>query len=108
MSWADWLILTCGVGGVVLAQIPKTQKYACFAGGAGQFGWFSLVDYGTQPGIWLTCLVYALAWAWGLYLHWLQPWLSSITTPTADRLAGPSEPPRPTRKARPRLVRSKD
>ena len=104
MTWADWLILTCGVGGVVLAQIPKTQRYACFAGGLGQIGWFNLVNFSSQPGIWLTCLVYALAWGYGLWLHWLSPCLTSITTHTAGPTSGGGEPPKLRQKARLRIV----
>ena len=84
MTWDQYVILTFGVAGVVLAQIPRTQKYACFAGGLGQIGWFSAVSFNTQPGIWLTCLVYALAWGYGLWLHWLWPALEAYTTPTVD------------------------
>jgi hypothetical protein len=93
MTWADWLILTCGVAGVVLAQIPKTQRYACFAGLLGQIGWFSAVSFSSQPGIWLTCLVYALAWAYGLWLHWCLPWLEGLyTMPSAGALTTPASP----------------
>jgi hypothetical protein len=90
MRWDEIVILTCGVAGVVLAQIPRTQKYACFAGLAGQIGWFSAVSFSSQPGIWLTCVVYALAWAYGLWLHWLAPWLEGLyTTPTGADLTPP-------------------
>lgn len=84
MPWDQIIILTCGVAGVVLAQIPKTQKFACFAGLAGQIGWFHAVSFSSQPGIWMTCVVYALAWGYGLWLHWCLPYLDSIMTPTAD------------------------
>lgn len=107
MTWADWLILTCGVAGVVLAQIPKTQRYACFAGGLGQVGWFSIVDYSSQPGIYLTCVVYALAWAYGLWLHWLSPWIeTAFTMPTANPMTGrwPPKPRARTTKLRLRVV----
>lgn len=104
MTWADWLILTCGVAGVVLAQIPKTQRFACFAGGLGQVGWFSIVDYSSQPGIYLTCVVYALAWGYGLWLHWLWPWVEAYMTPTVSPSIGPALPsPRARNKTKPRL-----
>ena len=102
MPWDQLVILTCGVAGVVLAQIPATQKYACFAGGAGQIGWFHAVDYSSQPGIWLTCLVYALAWGYGLWLHWLRPLLSSIATRMAGPSTGPGSPRAPVPTTRPR------
>lgn len=105
MTWADWTILTCGVAGVVLAQIPKTQRFACFAGLAGQVGWFSAVSFTTQPGIWLTCVVYALAWGYGLWLHWLWPLLENLATPTVAPLGGPVFRPKP-RKPKLRVVKS--
>ena len=104
MPWDQIVILTCGVAGVVLAQIPKTQKYACFAGLAGQIGWFHAVSYSSQPGIWLTCLVYALAWGWGLWLHWLMPWLEGLyAMPTDAGLTAPRFQP-PPRKPKLRLI----
>jgi hypothetical protein len=90
VNWDEWIILTCGVAGVVLAQIPATQKWACFAGLAGQIGWFHAVSYSSQPGIWLTCLVYALAWGYGLWLHWLWPLLEGFMTPTGSPTIGPA------------------
>ncbi len=90
MPWDQLVILTCGVAGVVLAQIPKTQRYACFAGLAGQVGWFHAVSPASQPGIWLTCVIYCLAWAYGLWLHWCIPWLDSIATPMAAPTTGPT------------------
>lgn len=106
MPWDQIVILTCGVAGVVLAQIPKTQKYACFAGLAGQVGWFSAVSFDSQPGIWLTCVIYALAWGWGLWLHWLLPWLEGLMTPTVAPSTGPALPRRKGI-SRPKLTRVK-
>ena len=106
LPWDQLIILTCGVAGVVLAQIPKTQRYACFAGLAGQIGWFHAVSFTSQPGIWLTCVVYALAWGYGLWLHWFLPWMETAsTTVTAEPLIAPRRSTGAGRKPRLRLVR---
>lgn len=100
MPWDQLVILTCGVAGVLLAQIPETQRYACFAGLAGQIGWFHAVSFNSQPGIWITCVVYALAWGYGLWLHWCWPYLNTITAPTVVPTVAP---PSSTRRKKPKL-----
>lgn len=69
-TWEEWLILVCGAGAVALAQ-TSLQPYACFAGLAGQVGWFRRIDRKTNPGMWLTSAVYAGVWLWGLWRFWL-------------------------------------
>lgn len=100
MSWDQWLVLTCGVSGVFLAQTTRFQKYACFPGIAGQAGWFAGVSWATQPGIFLVCVLYSAVWIWGLWNFWIGPWLDTVTTPT-DGLGGGL--PRPSRRKKPNL-----
>jgi hypothetical protein len=64
------VILVCGAGALFVAQ-SEFQAYACFLGLTGQISWFRRVKRGTNPGMWWACVVYASAWLWGLWIHWL-------------------------------------
>ena len=110
MSWDQWIVLTCGVSGVFLAQTRQYQKYACFPGILGQVGWFAGVSWTAQPGIFLVCVLYSAVWIWGLWNFWMWPWLDSYINGAMTVTAAPLTPPRHltaagSRKPKLRLVR---
>ena len=105
--WHQFVILGFGLSGVAMALHPRLQRYACFAGLAGQVGWFAAVSPSSQPGIWWSCVAYCLVWAWGLWLHWIGPWLDTILTPTVGPTAGLRSGSSGAASSKPRLRRVK-
>ena len=109
MTWDQWLVLTCGVSGVLLSQTTWGQRYACLPGLLGQIGWFAGVSWTVQPGIFLVCVLYSAVWIYGLWNFWIGPWLDTVTTPTASPGTSPELPRARAAAAskRPRLTRVK-
>lgn len=104
VTWDQWTVLIFGVAGIALALTPSLAKYACFPGLAGQCGWFTAIQPDALPGVWLTCIAYCLAWTWGLWTHWIKPYLKAGSTPTVNPSIGPGSPKAPGTTTRPRLA----
>lgn len=70
-------IALTGVTAIFLTQSKRDylRKYACLFGIAGQPFWFFSAISAQQWGITALCVLYTLAWAKGVWLHWLAPWL---------------------------------
>ncbi|HYE70627.1 MAG TPA: hypothetical protein VD932_03795 [Aquabacterium sp.] len=66
-------IALTGVTAIALSQCePKLQRYACLFGLAGQPFWFWSAYKAAQWGIFVLCCLYTLAWAKGLWTHWIR------------------------------------
>lgn len=76
MTWDQLWILLTGVPAVFLSQCGswRLNRLACLFGIVGQPGWIYAALHAEQWGILLITGLYTLAWAKGLWTHWIQPW----------------------------------
>jgi hypothetical protein len=76
MTWDQIGILLTGVIAVGLTQLGTVywQRFACLFGLAGQPFWFAAAISAGQWGTFIVCCLYCVAWAIGLYKHWISPW----------------------------------
>jgi len=67
------VIAFTGTVSIFLTQSRNEQKrkYACLVGMAGQPFWFIATYQAQQWGILALTLLYTLAWARGIYYHWI-------------------------------------
>lgn len=65
----------CGASSIWLSQSanPKTQRYACIFGLSAQPFWFYATYHAQQWGMLALCIFYAIAWARGIFNHWIKP-----------------------------------
>jgi hypothetical protein len=67
-------IALTGVTAIALSQsAPRLQPYACLFGLAGQPFWIWSAWHAGQWGILALTSLYTLAWAKGLWSHWIRP-----------------------------------
>ena len=68
-------IALTGVTAIFLTQSKRESRRrdACLFGLAGQPFWFWAAISAEQWGITALCVLYASAWAKGVWVHWLQP-----------------------------------
>ncbi|WP_284414981.1 hypothetical protein [Acidovorax sp. SUPP2539] len=52
---------------------PAQARWACIFGMLGQPFWFYAAWKASQWGIFVVCVLYAIAWMRGLWVHWLSP-----------------------------------
>lgn len=69
-------ISLCGVAAIWLSQDSRQarRRWACVLGLLGQPLWFYATYKAQQWGIFTLCFFYTLAWARGVYEHWIQPY----------------------------------
>ena len=66
-------IALTGVTAIALSQsAPRLQRYACLFGLAGQPFWIWSAWHAGQWGILALTSLYTLAWAKGLWTHWIR------------------------------------
>src|SRR5262245_29182664 len=72
-------IALCGVVAVWLTQDKREgwRRWACIFGMLGQPFWFYAAWSAEQWGIFALCMLYAYAWARGLWANWLSPYFES-------------------------------
>jgi hypothetical protein len=73
MSWDQVFIVVFGVGAVFLSQTERYKRWACVFGLFGQPAWFYAAIEGGQPGIFIVCVLYTLAWLKGVWTYWIAP-----------------------------------
>ena len=67
-------IALTGVTAIALSQsAPRLQRYACLFGLIGQPFWIYAAWSAGQWGILALTSLYTLAWAKGLWTHWIRP-----------------------------------
>lgn len=68
-------IALTGVTAIFLTQskLESRRRYACLFGMAGQPFWFYAAISAEQWGVTFVCVLYAFAWAKGVWMHWLKP-----------------------------------
>ncbi len=85
-------IALLGAGAVWLSQSrsQQAQRWACIVGLLSQPFWFWAAWSSGQWGVFFVSVVCALAWAKGLWVHWIAPRPSSgvgiVTLPPESRL----------------------
>lgn len=52
---------------------PRRSRYACLIGMACQPAWFYMTIAAGQWGAFAASLVYTVAWARGIWNHWVKP-----------------------------------
>jgi hypothetical protein len=72
-------IALSGVIAVWLTQDKREswRRWACIFGILGQPFWFYAAWSAEQWGIFALCMLYAYAWARGLWTHWLGPYIET-------------------------------
>jgi hypothetical protein len=67
------VIAVCGMASVWLSQSPafRARRWACLIGIAAQPFWLHATWQAGQWGIFALSLVYAAAWARGIWHHWI-------------------------------------
>jgi hypothetical protein len=65
-----------GVTAIFLTQSKqeRLRRYACLFGIAGQPFWFWSAITAEQWGVTVLCCLYTLAWAKGVWQHWISLW----------------------------------
>jgi hypothetical protein len=68
-----------GVIAVWLTQDKRQswRRWACIFGMLGQPFWFYAAWKAEQWGIFALCMLYTYAWARGVWVHWLRPYLTA-------------------------------
>lgn len=79
-------IAVTGVTAIFLTQSsdPRLTRWACVFGIAGQPAWFYSAWTSGQWGILALTSLYTLAWAKGLWTHWLKP--KKVMPPTDQEI----------------------
>lgn len=82
LDWDQWcdryidqvVIAVCGIGSVFLSQSTDAdrRRYACLVGITAQPFWVYATWTAGQWGLLLLTFVYSLAWAKGIWVHWLS------------------------------------
>lgn len=57
---------------------PERQRFACIFGMAAQPFWYYAAWKAEQWGIFIVCAPYTVAWARGVYNHWILPRRSRV------------------------------
>ena len=90
IPWHQWVVMTFGTAGIVMTQIEATRRYACLLGLAGQIGWAAGLDLvPAQIGMVVVSVICCGAWMWGFWKYWLDGWLDTAMTVTAEPLTPP-------------------
>ncbi|QIL83897.1 hypothetical protein G7047_14350 [Diaphorobacter sp. HDW4A] len=55
------------------ARAESARRWACVFGMLGQPFWFYAAWQADQWGIFVVCVLYALAWMKGLWVYWIKP-----------------------------------
>ena len=55
------------------ARAESARRWACIFGMLGQPFWFYASLQAEQWGIFVVCILYALAWMKGLWVYWIKP-----------------------------------
>jgi|SRR5215813_3789803 len=73
-------ITLSGVMAVWLTQDKRAtwRRWACIFGIVAQPFWFYAAWKAEQWGIFAMCTLYSYAWARGLWMHWLGPYLQAV------------------------------
>ncbi len=68
-------IALLGAGAAWLSQDRREQyrRWACIFGMVGQPFWFYAAWQAQQWGIFVVCVMYAVAWMRGVWEHWIRP-----------------------------------
>lgn len=71
---AQLFIALFGVTAIFLSQSPnpRTARFACLFGLAGQPAWFYATISAEQWGMVALCFFYSFAWARGVKTHWFK------------------------------------
>jgi len=79
-------ITLSGVIAVWLTQDKRAtwRRLACVFGMCAQPFWFYAAWKAEQWGIFAMCTLYTYAWARGLWIHWIQPFLSTCQVRAAE------------------------
>ena len=69
------IIATLGLTAIVLSQSSNHthHRWASIAGLVGQPAWFYMAITNNQPGVFILCLFYTMAWARGVFNYWIVP-----------------------------------
>lgn len=73
----DQIGIACtGVVAIFLTQSKHEwmRRYACLFGIAGQPFWIYSAVHAEQWGVLTLTALYTLAWARGVWTHWIKPW----------------------------------
>ena len=83
----QFAIAVTGVAAIWLTQSKSEQarKRACLFGLAGQPFWFASAIAAEQWGIVVLCCFYTVAWARGVWTHWVAPLIRSTIPARAAR-----------------------
>ena len=83
-------ITLSGVIAVWLTQDKRAtwRRLACVFGMVAQPFWFYAAWKAEQWGIFAMCTLYTYAWARGIWIHWIYPFLSSRQSGHQSRVAG--------------------
>lgn len=68
MTWDQVVILLCGVGGILLANLGN--RWAPILGLIGQVGWFHQSYTHHEWGAFVASVFYTGAWCVGLHKYW--------------------------------------
>jgi hypothetical protein len=79
-------ITLSGVIAVWLTQDKRAtcRRLACVFGMFAQPFWFYAAWKAEQWGIFAMCTLYTYAWARGIWIHWIYPFLASCQVRTAE------------------------
>ncbi len=69
------IIATFGLTAIALSQSSNhtLHRWASIAGLVGQPAWFYMAIANNQPGVFILCLFYTMAWARGVFNYWVVP-----------------------------------
>ena len=69
------IIATLGLTAIALSQSSNhtLHRWASIAGLVGQPAWFYMAITNNQPGVFILCLFYTMAWARGVFNYWIVP-----------------------------------
>lgn len=69
------IIASLGLTAIVFSQSANSNlhRWASIVGLAGQPAWFYTAITNNQPGVFILCLFYTMAWARGVFNYWVVP-----------------------------------